>query len=71
MHKVKNLNDTSDRIPSTGNFWRQFWEDESGKNSINAVVGGVLKKLRTERMFKKRIVMTDIGILCHCVTNVI
>lgn len=31
MPKVKNLNDTSDRIPSTGNSWRQFWEDESGK----------------------------------------
>lgn len=31
MSKVKNLNDTFDRIPSTGNSWRQFWEDKSGK----------------------------------------
>ena len=67
MSKVKNLNDTFDRIPSTGNFGKINPE----KNSINAVVGGVLKKLRTERMFKKRIVTTDIGILCLYVTNVI
>ena len=41
------------------------------KKSINAVVGDVLKKLRMERMFKKRIVTTDVGILCHCVMNAI
>lgn len=44
MSKVKNLNDTFDRIPSTGNSWRQFWEEKSGKKIDKCSRRGCAKK---------------------------